>query len=408
MTGYLIITLLILLICLMLFLIFGKNSRQSQEIKELKQLLSANNANQADADRSARSEIVNYLSEHQRSQMETLYQMQIKLIADSRVNQEKITEVLTASLEKLMNSNERKLGAIEQNINEKLDRSLNERLDSSFKTIGKQLSELYLSLGELSKLTGDVHDLNKTLANVKTRGVWGEIQLERLLENILVPSQYDKNVAIKKNTQERVEFAVKIPDKDASGQFLYLPIDSKMPMDIYQKIADCSERGDAAAVRAAVKELEYRIKAEAKTIRDKYVYPPVTTDFAVLFLPTENLYAEVLRIPGLSEWCQKECKIMIAGPMTIAALLNSLQVGFRYLTVNKNSQEVLKLLAAIKMQYGKLSDLIDKTQKKLEEASKSTQDLKYRNDQIHKRLLKVEEMEFEEAEVLLGFNQDEF
>lgn len=402
---YIIIALLIINICLLLVLFFSKYKGQRKELERLEQYVKKFSTDREKSERDSRSEIINYLSDHQRRQMEVLYQMQVKLMADNKVHQEKTAKVLEQSLEKLMNSNERKLTSIEQHINEKLDRSLNDRLDSSFKTIGKQLSELYLSLGELSKLTGDVHDLNKTLSNVKTRGMWGEIQLERLLENMMAVSQYDKNVAIKKNSQERVEFAIKIPDKETAGQFLYLPIDSKMPMDIYQKIIDASENGDSTLLRQSIKEMEYRIKSEARTIRDKYIYPPVTTDFAILFLPTENLFAEVLRIPGLAEWCQKECKIVISGPTTIAALLNSLQIGFRYLSVNKNSQDVLKLLSAIKMQYGKLSDLIDKTQRKLDEAKKSTEDLKYRNDQIHKRLLKVDEIDYDEANHILELEE---
>jgi DNA recombination protein RmuC len=212
-------------------------------------------------------------------------------------------------------------------------------------------------------------------------------------------------VITKKNSSNRVEFAIKIPDKDDSGNYIFLPIDSKFPSDIYNKIVDASNDADADGLKQAIKELEQRIKLEARSIRDKYIDPPGTTDFAIMFLPTEGLYAEVIRMPGLAEWCQNECKIVIAGPTTLVALLNSLSIGFRYLTVNKNSKEILNTLSAVKAQYLKFGQLISKTQKKLQEAQNAADDLQNRNDIIQKKLSKVEIMDEADSSKILGIQE---
>ena len=219
-------------------------------------------------------------------------------------------------------------------------------------------------------------------------------------------SQYEENIATKKKSSDRVEFAIRIPDKEDRNGFIYLPIDSKFPADIYNKIADASNQADSDGLKQATKELEQRIKSEARTIRDKYIDPPNTTDFAILFLPTEGLYAEVIRIAGLTEWCQNECKIVISGPTTLVALLNSLSIGFRYLTVNKNSKEILKTLSAVKAQYEKFGQLISKTQKKLHEAQSAADDLQSRNEMIQKKLSKVEIMDEADASKMLGIVED--
>lgn len=315
---------------------------------------------------------------------------------------EKIIIALNNSLKDIQESNEQKLDKIERTVNEKLDETLNNRLDSSFKQIGDQLIELYKSLGEINKLSNGVTDLNKTLSNVKTRGTWGEIQLQAILEQTMIPSQYETNVATKSNSNDRVEFAIKIPTKDDSDEFIYLPIDSKMPIDIYNRIVEASEIANAQALTAATKELEQRIKTEARTIRDKYIDPPHTTDFAIMFLPTEGLYAEALRINGLLEWCQTNCKIVISGPSTITALLNSLRLGFSNMALNKKSKDVLKLLQAIKTQYSTLSGLIDKTQKKLHDATVATEALKTRTDMIQKKMTKIEQLEMSDSNEVLG------
>lgn len=320
-------------------------------------------------------------------------------------NQEKLEQQLRNSLTDMQETNKRKIDEIRADINQKLDTSLNERLDNSFRTIGSQLGELYRSLGEISKLETGVNTLNKTLSNVKSRGVFGEMQLENILTDILPASLFDKNVVTKKSVRanrDAVEFAVRIPDKETAGEFMYLPIDSKFPSTYYDRIAEASDNSDAEALKDAVKELEQRVKSDARDIRDKYIDPPHTTDFAIMFLPTESLYAEVLRINGLVESCQRDMHVVITGPSTMAALLNSLSIGFRYMAVNRDSQRVLKLLSAIKTQYTQLSDLIGKAESRIELARKATDEIKKKTDTINKRLSSVEAMDPMEAERLLG------
>lgn len=323
---------------------------------------------------------------------------------------EKTEAVLKNSISELADTNKTKLDDIQKQINERLDVSLNERLEQSFKSVGDQLNRLYVSLGELSKLETGVSSLNRTLSNVKTRGVFGEAQLENILASILNPSLYDKNVVTKKSegaNRDAVEFAVKIPDKETTGEFMYLPIDSKFPDDVFEKIRKASDEGDPDALKAAQKELGSRIRQEAKDIQQKYLDPPHTTDFAIMFLPTESLYAEVLRIPGLTEELQRKYHIVATGPTTAAALLNSLSIGFRYMAVNRDSQNILKLLSAIKSQYGTLSELIETADKRMELARKATADLQHRTEIINKKLSAVEELDPLEAQSLLGIQEKE-
>ena len=323
-----------------------------------------------------------------------------------RSNHESLEKVLKDSLSEIQDANRKKLEDIRSDINKKLDTSLNERLDTSFKTVGEQLNKLYRSLGELSKLELGVNSLNKTLSNVKTRGIFGEMQLENILTDILPGSLFDRNVVTKKSrgsdNRDAVEYAVKIPDKEINGAFMYLPIDSKFPATYYDRIREASENMDNEALGRAVKELEQRVKNDAKDIRDKYIDPPNTTDFAIMFLPTESLYAEVLRISGLVEECQSRYHVVITGPSTFAALLNSLSIGFRYMAVNRDSKRILKLLSAIKTQYANLSELIAMAGKRLDSAKKANDDLRKRTELINKRLSSIEEMDTDEAEVLLG------
>lgn len=338
---------------------------------------------------------------------DSFHRMEVELLKNASQGQLETQQMIARSLTDIQNANDQRLTDIQNKVNEKLDRSLNQRLDSSFKQIGDQLSTLYKSLGQLQALSSGVFDLQKTLSNVKTRGIFGELQLKNILTDLMDSSQYEENVATKSKSSDRVEFAIKIPDKDDPGAFLYLPIDSKFPADIYHRIVDAANSADSDALRQAVKELEQRIKTEARTIQNKYIDPPHTTDFAVMFLPTEGLYAEVIRIDALAHWCLKECRIVISGPTTLAALLNSLTIGFRYLTVNKNSREILHTLSAVKAQYQKFGLLIQKTQKKLQEAQSVADDLQSRNDLIQKRLSKVELMDPGDASRLLGISEME-
>ena len=336
-----------------------------------------------------------------RSLMEMQESTEKRLLANSTTVNKSISEGLST----IQEATDRKLSEIQKNVDAKLDKNLNERLDESFKQVGERLESLYKSLGELKSLESGVVNLNKTLSNVKARGVYGEMALENILANILDNSQYDTNVATKPRSTERVEFAVKIPDKDNKG-FIYLPIDSKFPADTYANVLEAAENADAVALKAAIGELKIRIKKEAMTIRDKYIAPPHTTDFAIMFLPTEGLYSEVLRIDGLVEECQEKCKIVISGPTTLTALLNSLSVGFKYLTVNKKSEEIMKLLGNFKGQFEKFNDLITRTQNRISDAQKAADQLRDRSSMIQKKLDKVELVSYEEAEDIISLPED--
>lgn len=326
-----------------------------------------------------------------RSLMEMQESTEKRLLANSTTVNKSISEGLSS----IQEATDRKLTEIQKNVDAKLDKNLSERLDESFKQVGERLESLYKSLGELKSLESGVSNLNKTLANVKTRGIFGEMALSNILANVLDGSQYDTNVATRPRSTERVEFAVKIPDKDNKG-FLYLPIDSKFPADIYARVLEASENADVVALKLAIADLKNRIRKEAMTIRDKYIAPPHTTDFAIMFLPTEGIYSEVLRIDGLVEECQEKYKIVITGPTTLTALLNSLSVGFKYLTVNKKSEEIMKLLGNFKGQFEKFNDLITRTQNRISDAQKAAEQLKERSSMIQNKLEKVEVVSYEE------------
>lgn len=336
-----------------------------------------------------------------RSLMEMQESTEKRLLANSTT----VNKSISQGLSTIQEATDRKLSEIQKNVDAKLDKNLNERLDESFKQVGERLESLYKSLGELKSLESGVVSLNKTLSNVKARGVYGEMALENILANILDNSQYETNVATKPRSTERVEFAVKIPDKDNKG-FIYLPIDSKFPADIYGKVLEAAENADTVTLKLSITELKNRIKKEALTIRDKYISPPNTTDFAIMFLPTEGLYSEVLRIDGLVEECQEKCKIVIAGPTTLTALLNSLSVGFKYLTVNKKSEEIMKLLGNFKGQFEKFNDLIARTQNRISDAQKAAEQLQSRSSMIQKKLDKVELVSYEEADDIIQLPDD--
>ena len=359
-------------------------------------------AHDAEENRRNRQEVSEMIRQGSADQQRSLQRLSLSQQEALDRFAERQQRALRESLQELQETNRQKLEEIQTGINEKLESSLNQRLVDSFRTVGEQLSRLYTSLGELGKLEDGVNSLNRTLSNVKTRGILGEAQLENILASILSNTLYEKNVVTKRNSRDPVEFAVKIPDKEVQGSFMYLPIDSKFPTSIYDRIAEASEAGDSEGLQRAQRELEQRIRTEAKAISEKYIDPPATTDFALMFLPTESLYAEVLRIAGLTEECQRKYHIVITGPTTIAALLNSLSIGFRYMAVNRDSQNILKLLSAIKSQYGNLSQLIETAGRRLDLARQATSDLKRRTELINRRLSAVEEIDASEAKELLG------
>jgi DNA recombination protein RmuC len=290
-----------------------------------------------------------------------------------------------------------------QTVDERLTSTLEQRLGESFKQVSDRLEQVHKGLGEMQSLAAGVGDLKQVLTNVKTRGTWGEVQLGALLEQIMTPEQYETNVACKHGCGERVEFAIKLPGPPGrDGEEVWLPIDAKFPVEDYQRMLDAQERGDLAGMDAALKALEARIKASAKDIQTKYLDPPRTTDFAIMFLPTEGLYAEVLRRPGLVESLQNNFRVLVTGPTTLGALLNSLQMGFRILTVEKRSSEVWQLLGAVKTQFGQFGGLLDKVHKKLDQASSTIEDAARKSRTIEQRLRTVQELPGDAAGSLLS------
>jgi len=315
-------------------------------------------------------------------------------------------ELMKGSMEKSLTSiqedNSKKLEQMRQTVDEKLQNTLNERLNQSFAQVSERLEQVYKGLGEMQNLATGVGDLKKILSNVKTRGILGEIQLEAILEQILSPEQYEKNVITNPDSNDRVEFAVRLPGD--GGHPVLLPIDAKFPVDAYVDLSDAYDKADSEQITQAGKQLEQRIKVFAKSIRDKYIAPPYTTDFAIMFLPVEGLYAEVVR-RGMVEVLQRDYKIAIAGPTTMAALLNSFQMGFRTLAIQKRSGEVWALLGAVKTEFEKFAGVLDKAQTRLRQADKELDTLIGTRTRVIQRKLKdVELLTDEESEVLLEVN----
>ena len=336
--------------------------------------------------------------EMQNTMNESIMKLQ-KSTSDSLTNmQDQMYKTLQTSIENMTKSNEKKLDEIRGVVDEKLDKTLNERLDTNFKQVGEQMANLYKSLGELQQLSSGVTNLNKTLSNVKTRGNWGEVQLGRILEQTLAREQYEENIATKSGSSDRVEYAIKLPHEDGTA---FLPIDAKFPVDIYNRIAEASENCDEVAVKAARNELTNRIKQEASTISDKYLDPPNTADYAIMYLPTEGLYAEVLRIDGLSDYCQSK-RIMIAGPTTIMALLNTISIGFRHMALNKKSEEVRKILEATKGQLEKLEEAATIAEKRIDKASEAAREIKHRTGIMRGKMRTITALSDEESDRILG------
>ncbi len=318
---------------------------------------------------------------------------------DARVEQLRLT--VETRLGAIQTENAAKLEEMRKTVDEKLHATLEQRLGESFKLVSERLEQVHRGLGEMQTLAAGVGDLKKVLTNVKTRGTWGEVQLANLLEQVLTAEQYAENVATRPKSADRVEFAIRLPGREG-GQPVWLPIDAKFPVEDYQKLVEAQERADVIAVEAAAKALETRLKDEAKTIREKYIEPPHTTDFAILYLPTEGLYAEALRRPGLVEALQRDQRVSIAGPTTLAAMLNSLQMGFRTLAIEKRSSEVWAVLGAIKTEFGKFGEALAHTKKKLQEASNSIDKAEVRTRAVEKKLKNVEALPAPEAVALLG------
>lgn len=325
-----------------------------------------------------------------------------KLILTNEQKFDKLQEKVGLQLQQIQDKNEKKLEEMRVIVDEKLHATLEKRLGESFKLVSERLEQVYKGLGDMQELARGVGDLKNVLTNVKTRGGWGEIQLENLIDQILTREQFEKNVVTKKGSNDRVEIAIKLPGRELTkSDAVWLPIDAKFPVEDYQRLLDAQDSANSAAISEASKAIETRIKGEAKKISDKYLDPPQTTDFAIMFLPIEGLYAEVLRRPGLAEALQREYRIVISGPTTLAALLNSLQMGFRTLAIEKRSSEVWKILGAVKTEFGKFGDVLEKTQKKLQEASNTIDDAAKSSRKIERQLKDVQELPSGESNVLI-------
>lgn len=338
----------------------------------------------------------------QRSQLDIFATQLSSLTKTNDLRFEQLRQTVEERLSLIQQDNSQKLEQMRATVDEKLKSTLEQRLGESFKLVSERLEEVHKGLGEMQTLASGVGDLKKVLTNVKTRGTWGEIQLGNLLEQILTPEQYAKNVVTKADSSERVEFAIKLPARDGKDSIIWLPIDAKFPMEDYERLIEAQDQADLPLIEELGKSLENRLKLEAKTIHDKYIDPPNTTDFGVLFLPVEGLYAEILRRPGLCELLQREYKIIITGPTTLAALLNSLQMGFRTLAIEKRSSEVWHLLSAVKTEFGKFVEILEKTQKKLQEASNTIDTATRKSRTIARKLKSVQTLPADEAESLLG------
>jgi DNA recombination protein RmuC len=308
------------------------------------------------------------------------------------------TQAIESKLKSIQDDNAQKLEQMRVTVDEKLQSTLEKRLGESFRLVGAQLEQVQKGLGEMQTLASGVGDLKKVLTNVKTRGMWGEIQLGNLLEQILTPEQYLTNAVTKKGSSERVEFAIILPGKDKDK--VLMPIDAKFPKEDYERLVEAQDQGNIDLIKQFSKSLEERVKLQAKDINDKYIDSPHTTDFGIMFLPTEGLYAEVLRISGLFELLQSKYRVIVAGPTTIAAILNSLQMGFRTLAIEKRTSEVWKMLSTVKTEFSKFGEIIDRTQKKIQEAGNIIEEAASKGRNIEKKLSKIQDLPSDHIEVI--------
>jgi DNA recombination protein RmuC len=317
---------------------------------------------------------------------------------------EGLSKQVYVQLEKIREDNDRRLDIMRNTVDEKLTVTLNTRLNESFKIVSDQLESVHTSLGEMKSLSTGVGDLNRLLGNIKTRGVWGELQAENILSEILVPAQWEKNIITRKGSNCRVEYAIKLPGK--KGDVVYLPIDAKFPKEDYERIQKFTEENNKEGIDSSIKALSVRIIDEAKSISSKYIDPPNTTDFAILFLPLEGLYAEVLNIPGLFDLLISKYKVVISGPTTFSALINSLQLGFKTLTLEKRSEEVWNVLSAVKTEFERFGSQVEKVQQRLNQATNSIENLGTRTRVMSRKLHDVESLQEDKKEAPSLKNDD--
>ena len=342
----------------------------------------------------------------QRSVSDTL-STQLQALGESNARRMgEVRATLEAQLLQLQQSNAAKLDEMRQTVDEKLQTTLEARLGESFKQVADRLEQVHKGLGEMQSLAQGVGDLQRVLTNVKTRGMFGEVQLENLLEQVLTPEQYGKQIETKPRSNQRVDFAIRFPGRSADGAPVWLPIDAKFPRDDYERLLDAHERSDAVAAEASAKALEARIRAEAKSIAESYLAPPYTTDFAILFLPIESLYAEVLRRPGLMDSLQRDYRVTLAGPTTLLAMLNSLHMGFRTLALEQQASEVWKVLGAVKTEFERYGEWVGRIREQVQKASDTLDKADTRTRQMRRALKVVEALPDAEAQALLPLTAD--
>ena len=397
------LTIILILLAANLFIALLKNNRKQTERLEslFRQEMKENREEMARNMRELRTELNQALSLSTQQMQTTLHR---NLMTTNEMQREKF-DAMNRQQDILVKSTEKRLDDMRQMVEEKLQKTLNERIGQSFELVRTQLENVQRGLGEMKTLAEDVGGLKKVLGNVKTRGTFGEIQLAALLEQMLSPEQYEANVKTRKNATEFVEFAIKLPGKDNGKDVVYLPIDAKFPKDVYEQYIDAYEEGDSALMESTSKQLENTIKRMAKDIHDKYIEPPFTTDFAIMFLPFESIYAEVIRRTALVETLQKDYKIVITGPTTLGAILNSLQMGFRTLAIQKRTSEVWSVLGAVKTEFGKFGGMLEKVQKNLQSAGDQLEEVMgKRTRAIERKLRQVEALPSEESKKMLSLN----
>lgn len=400
------ILLTIILACLVviLILLLTKKNNHAEFESALRTQMQENREELNRSLRELRMELTQTLNQSMQQMLDALHK---NMMATNELQRQKF-DTMGRQQEALLQSTEKRLDDMRLMVEEKLQKTLNERIGQSFEIVRSQLENVQKGLGEMKSLAQDVGGLKKVLSNVKMRGTFGEVQLGALLEQMMSPEQYDANVKTKKSGSEFVEFAIKLPGKDDDQTTVYLPIDAKFPKDVYEQYYDAFEAGDAALMESSGKQLETTIKKMAKDIHDKYVDPPFTTDFAILFLPFESIYAEVIRRTALIETLQKEYKVVVTGPTTLGAILNSLQMGFRTLAIQKRTGEVWNVLGAVKTEFGKFGGLLEKVQKNLQNAGDQLEEvIGKRTRAIERKLRQVEKLPDHESRNLLPLDGDE-
>ena len=397
------LTIILILLMTNLFVVLLKSNRKQTEQLEnlLRQEMKENREELSRNMRELRTELNQTLNLSTQQMQTTLHR---NLMTTNEMQREKF-ESMNRQQDILVKSTEKRLDEMRIMVEEKLQKTLNERIGQSFELVRSQLENVQKGLGEMKNLAEDVGGLKKVLGNVKTRGTFGEIQLAALLEQMLSPEQYEANVKTRKNATEFVEFAIKLPGKDNGRDVVYLPIDAKFPKDVYEQYMDAYEEGDTTRIESTSKQLEITIKRMAKDIHEKYVEPPFTTDFAIMFLPFESIYAEVIRRTSLVETLQKDYKIVVTGPTTLGAILNSLQMCFRTLAIQKRTSEVWGVLGAVKTEFGKFGGMLEKVQKNLQNAGDQLEEVMgKRTRAIERKLRQVEALPTEESKKMLTLN----